>query len=44
MPQENTYLANLGQARTFAIQGTRMSLADANGTTLLSFTKSALPE
>jgi heat shock protein HslJ len=43
MPQENTYLTNLSQARTFAIQGNRMSLADANGMTRLSFTKSVPP-
>ncbi len=43
IPQENTYLTNLSQTRTFTIQGNRMSLADANGTTLLSFTKSVPP-
>jgi heat shock protein HslJ len=41
MQQENTYLAALGKTKTFAITGSRLSLADANGTTLLSFTKAA---
>ena len=39
MQQENTYLASLGKTAGFTISGNRLSLADANGTTLLSFTK-----
>jgi len=39
MQQENTYLASLGRTAGFTISGNRLSLADANGTTLLSFTK-----
>ena len=39
MQQEMTYLASLSRAAAFTITGNRLSLADANGTTLLSFTK-----
>jgi heat shock protein HslJ len=39
MQQESTYLASLGRTAGFTINGNRLSLADANGTTLLSFTK-----
>jgi heat shock protein HslJ len=39
MQQESTYLASLGRAAAFKITGDRLSLADANGATLLSFTK-----
>jgi heat shock protein HslJ len=39
--QESTYLASLGRAATFTITGDRLSLADKEGTTLLSFTKGA---
>jgi heat shock protein HslJ len=41
MQQESMYLASLGKTKTFAITGGRLSLADANGTTLLSFTRTA---
>jgi heat shock protein HslJ len=41
MQQEMTYLASLSRAAAFTITGNRLSLADANGTTLLSFTKAA---
>ncbi|MGV8129840.1 MAG: META domain-containing protein [Methanolinea sp.] len=37
MLQEQTYLASLGKAAGFTINGNRMSLSDAKGTTLLSF-------
>jgi heat shock protein HslJ len=39
MQQEMTFLASLSRAAAFTITGNRLSLADANGTTLLSFTK-----
>ncbi|RPI39525.1 MAG: META domain-containing protein [Methanoregulaceae archaeon] len=39
MLQETTYLASLSRAAAFTIIGDRLSLADANGATLLSFTK-----
>jgi heat shock protein HslJ len=39
MQQESTYLTSLSRAAAFAITGDRLSLADANGATLLSFTK-----
>jgi heat shock protein HslJ len=41
MEQEMTYLASLSRAAAFTITGNRLSLADANGSTLLSFTKAA---
>jgi heat shock protein HslJ len=41
MQQESTYLASLSRAAAFTITGNRLSLAEANGTTLLSFTKAA---
>jgi heat shock protein HslJ len=41
MQQESTYLASLSNATTFTINADRLSLADAKGTTLLSFTKEA---
>jgi heat shock protein HslJ len=41
MQQESTYLASLGRAAAFTITGNRLSLAEANGTTLLSFTKAS---
>ena len=37
--QESTYLTSISKAASFTISGTRLSLADANGATLLSFTK-----
>ena len=37
MQQESTYLALLGRTEGFSISGNRLSLADANGSTLLSF-------
>jgi len=39
MQQESTYLASLNRAATFTITGDRLSLTNANGATLLSFTK-----
>jgi len=39
MQQESTFLASLVKAKTFTISGNQLSLADANGTTLLSFAK-----
>jgi heat shock protein HslJ len=39
MLQETTYFSSLSRAAAFTISGNRLSLADANGTTLLSFTK-----
>lgn len=39
MLQEGSYLTSLGKTATFTISGNRLSLADANGATLLSFTK-----
>ena len=39
MLQENTYLTSLGKTATFTISGNRLLLADANGATLLSFTR-----
>lgn len=39
MLQEQTYLASLGKAAGFTINGNRMSLSDAKGTTLLSSTR-----
>jgi heat shock protein HslJ len=39
MQQETTYLASLSRVAAFIIIGDRLSIADANGTTLLSFTK-----
>lgn len=41
MQQESTYLASLSRAAAFTITGNRLSLAEANGTTLLSFTKAS---
>ena len=41
MQQESTFLASLNRAAAFTITGNRLSLAEANGTTLLSFTKDA---
>jgi heat shock protein HslJ len=41
MQQESTYLASLSRAGAFTITGNRLSLAEANGTTLLSFTKAS---
>jgi heat shock protein HslJ len=39
MQQESTCLESLGKAAAFTITGNRLILADANGTTLLSFVK-----
>jgi heat shock protein HslJ len=39
MQQESSYLAALGRTAAYTISGNRLSLADANGTTLLSFTR-----
>jgi heat shock protein HslJ len=38
MQQESAYLASLGRTTTFTITGNRLTLADAKGATLLSFT------
>jgi heat shock protein HslJ len=38
MLQESAYLTSLGKTATFTISGNRLSLADANGAKLLSFT------
>ena len=43
MQQESTYLTLISQAKTFTIKGDRLTLADAKGTTILSFAKSVLP-
>ena len=37
--QENTYLTSLGRTAAFTISGNRLYLKDANGATLLSFTR-----
>ena len=39
MQQESTYLSLLSQARTFAINGDRLTLADEKGSPLLSYVK-----
>ena len=39
MLQESTYLASLGRTAGFTISGNRLSLADMQGATLLTFTK-----
>ena len=39
MQQESAYLASLGRTTTFTITGNRLTLADAKGATLLSFTR-----
>jgi heat shock protein HslJ len=39
MQQESTYLSLLGQAKTCTINGDRLSLADGNGRTILTFAK-----
>jgi len=41
--QESTYLASLGQSKTFTIEGDRLGLSDAEGRPLLSYTKSTAP-
>lgn len=41
MQQEMTYLASLSRAGAFTVTGNRLSLAETNGTTLLSFTKAS---
>ena len=43
MQQESMFLTDFGKAKSFTINGDRLSLADAKGTTLLSFAKSVLP-
>jgi len=43
MQQESTYLALLSQATTFTIEGDRLTVSDAKGTTILSFAKTVLP-
>jgi heat shock protein HslJ len=43
MDRESTYLAFLSQAKTFTIEGDRLTLSDAKGTTILSFAKTDLP-
>jgi heat shock protein HslJ len=41
MQQESTYLASLSRAAAFSISGNRLSLSDAKGAVLLSFTREA---
>jgi heat shock protein HslJ len=43
MQQESTYLAILGLAKTFTIEGDRLGLSDAKGLSLLSYAKSRAP-
>jgi heat shock protein HslJ len=43
MDQESAYLTLLGQAKTITIEGDRLTLSDAKGTTILSFTKTVPP-
>ncbi len=43
MAQETAYLALLGHAATVAVDGDRLSLADAKGMTILSFTRTVPP-
>jgi heat shock protein HslJ len=43
MDQESTYLALLSQAMTFTIEGDRLTVSDAKGTTGLSFAKTEKP-
>jgi len=43
MDQESTYLALLSQAMTFTIEGDRLTVSDAKGTTILSFEKIVPP-
>jgi len=43
MQQESTYLSRLSQAKTFAIKGNRLSVADTQGTVLLSFAQTVPP-
>jgi heat shock protein HslJ len=41
MQQESTYFASLSKAMTFTIKGNQLSMADAKGSTILSFVKDA---
>jgi len=43
MEQESTYLTLLGQATTITVKDDRLTLADAKGTTILTFAKTVLP-
>jgi heat shock protein HslJ len=43
MQQESMFLTDFGKTKSFTIKGDRLSLADAKGTTLLSFAKSGMP-
>jgi heat shock protein HslJ len=43
MDQESTYLALLSQAMTFTIEGDRLTVSDAKGTTILTFVKPVPP-
>lgn len=43
MDQESAYLALIGNAKTIAIDGDRLTLADAKGTPILIFAKTVLP-
>lgn len=43
MEQESAYLTLLSQAKTITIDGDRLTLSDAKGTTLLAFVKTVLP-
>lgn len=44
MEQESAYLALLNQAKTFTLEGDRLSLFDVKGTKILSFAKTIPPE
>ena len=43
MDQESAYLILLGQVKTYTIRDDRLSLADAKGTTILSYAKTVPP-
>jgi len=43
MDQETAYLTLLGQAKTISVDGDRLTLADATGTTILTFVKTVPP-
>jgi heat shock protein HslJ len=43
MDQESAYLTLLGQAKTFTVKGDQLTLTDAGGTAILTFTKTVPP-
>ena len=43
MDQENAFLTLLGQARSITVEGDWLTLSDAKGTTILTFTKTVPP-